>query len=379
MIKCPKCGAEFEITEALRAELDVEQEQALAQQAREFEARQQVLLKVERKKITEQVKSEQSEQTEILEAELKEKRQLLSEAGKNELELRKQQRKLEDEKATFELTVQRKMDEERNTIREKASKQAVEEQQLKMREKDDQLESLTSQIAELKRRAEVGSQQAAGEALEESLQDILQQTFSFDQFEEVGKGQRGADILQRVRSSAGKLCGSILWEAKHTSAFNKAWLPKLRKDQQAAKAEIAAIVSVSLPKDFGSFGRQDGIWISDFKSAIGLATALRELLIQVTRQKLVSAGQDSMKDLIYEYVTGQEFAMHIKEIVSAFAVMQEELEKEKRAITLIWKKREKQISSVLTNVAGMKGSIEGLAQKTLPEADALSLETIADE
>jgi hypothetical protein len=86
-----------------------------------------------------------------------------------------------------------------------------------------------------------------------------------------------------------------------------------------------------------------------------------------------------MKDSIYEYVTGPEFAMHIKEVVSAFAVMLEELEKEKRAINLIWKKREKQISTVLTNVAGMKGSIEGLAQKALPEAEVLSLEAVTDE
>ena len=248
-----------------------------------------------------------------------------------------------------------------------------------MREKDDQLESLTKQIAELKRRAEVGSQEASGEALEEELQDILQQTFSFDRFEEIKKGQRGADILQRVRNKSGRLCGTILWESKNTKDFNKAWIPKLHKDQQDAKADIGAIVSVALPKEIESFGRQDDIWISNFKSTIGLATALRQLLIEVTRQKFISAGQTSMKDLIYEYVTGQEFSMHIKAVVNAFAVMQEDLEKEKRAVSLIWKKREKQISTVLTNVAGMKGSIEGLAQKALPEAEVLSLETIADE
>jgi hypothetical protein len=361
MIKCPKCGTKIEITEALRAELETEISQEL------------------HKKITEQVKTEQSEQTGVLEAELKEKRQLLSEANKKELELRKQQQKLEDEKADFELTVQRTMDKERKTIFEQTSKRAAEQEQLKLREKDDQLELLTRQIAELKRQAEVGSQQAAGEALEENLEEILQQTFSFDQFEEVKKGQRGADVLQRVRNSAGKLCGTILWESKNTNTFNKAWIPKLHKDQQDAKADIAVIVSVALPKEIENFGRQDDIWISDFKSTIGLTTALRQLLIEVTRQKLVTIGQASMKDMIYEYVTGQEFAIHIKEVVSAFAVMQEDLEKEKRAVALIWKKREKQISTVLTNVAGMKGSIEGLAQKALPEAEVLSLETITDE
>ena len=389
IINCPKCGAEIEVSDALRTKLETEVAQKFQVQKqvllKELETRQQAIdeqLKTERKKIAEQEKTkiltEQSEQTEALKAELEEKRQLLSEANKKELELRKQQQKLEDEKATFELTVQRKLDEERKKIVEQASKQATEQQQLKMREKDDQLESLTNQIVELKRRAEVGSQEAAGEALEEELQDILQQTFSLDRFEEIKKGQRGADILQRVYNNSGKICGSILWESKNTKDFNNAWIPKLRKDQQDAKADIAVIVSVALPKEIESFGRQEDIWISNFKSAIGLVTVLRHLLIEVTRQKLVSAGQTSMRDLVYEYVTGTEFAMHIKAVVSAFAMMQEDLEKEKRAVVSIWKKREKQISTVLTNIAGMKGSIEGLAQKALPEAEVLSLEMIAD-
>jgi len=381
IIKCPKCGTEIELakalTDALRTKLETEvaqkfkdQKQVLKQQAKELETR--------RETIDEQVAERVAEQTEALKAELEEKHQLLSKANKKELELRKQQQKLEDEKATFELTVQRKLDEERKTIVEQASKHAAEQQQLKIREKDDQLESLTNQIAELKRRAEVGSQQAAGEALEVSLGDILRQTFTFDRFEEIKKGQRGADILQRVYNKSGKICGSILWESKNTKDFSDAWIPKLRKDQQDAKADIAAIVTVALPKEIESFGRQNDIWISNFKSANGLATLLRQLLIDVTRQKLVSAGQTSMRDMIYEYVTGTEFAMHIKAVVSAFAMMQEDLEKEKRAVVSIWKKREKQISTVLTNVAGMKGSIEGLAQKTLPEAKVLSLEVIAD-
>ena len=425
-MKCPKCGTEIEITEALRAELETEvaqklesERQALKQQAKKLEVRQQTideqvaeqlkterkkiatqekaleaerqeienqvaqLLKTERGKLTKQIKSklaeEQAEETETLEEELAEQKKKVKEANARELELRKQQQKLEDEKAAFELTVQRKLDKERKTIAEQASKRAVEQQQLKMQEKDDQLESLTSQIAELKRRAEVGSQQAAGEALEISLQNLLQQTFSFDRFEEIKKGQRGADILQRVRNSAGKLCGTILWESKNTKDFKKTWIPKLQKDQQDAKADIAVIVSIALPKEIENFGQQNDVWISDFKSSVGLATALREVLIKVARQKLVTTSKAGMKELIYEYVTGQEFAMHIKTIVSAFAQMQDDLEKEKRAVALIWKKREKQIGAVLINVAGMRGSIEGLAQKALPEADVLSLKAVTDE
>jgi len=407
-IKCPNCGTQIPLTEALTGQIEQsmklkyeaetaekakeldKEKTVLKQKAKELEAKGQAIdeqvaeqLKTERKEIAEaerkKILAEHSEQTKALEEELVEKSKKLSDMQRQEIDLRKKQRELEQKQQELELENQRKLDQERKKISEEASKKATEEQQLKMREKDDQLTAMKKQIDELKRKAEVGSQQAAGEALEENLQDVLQQNFPFDQFEEIKKGQRGADILQRVRNTSGKLCGSILWESKNTKDFNKAWIPKLRQDQQDAKADIAVIVSVTLPKEIENFGRQDDIWISNFKSTIGLATLLRQLLIEVTRQKLISAGQTSMKDLIYEYVTGQEFSLHIKAVISAFGVMLEDLQKEKRAVALIWKKREKQISTVLTNVAGMKGSIEGLAQKTLPEAEMLSLETIVDE
>jgi len=388
-IHCPKCGAEIELTEALTGQI----EQAVkAKYETEFASRAESLRKQElsiNERVNEQLKAERGkihkeEEAKVLaeQAELKSAlegtRNELLEAKKKELEIRKQRQKLEDEKATLELTVQRKIDEERKTIKEQAIKEAAEQQQLKLREKDDQLAAMKQQIDELKRRAEVGSQEAKGEALENVLQDTLQRAFPFDMFEEVKKGQRGADVLQRVRNKSGKLCGTILWESKNTKEFADRWLDKLHKDQQEAKADIAIIMTVALPEGVENLGQYQDIWVTNYKSAIGIATALRQLLIEVTRQKLVSAGQADIKDLVYEYTTGKEFAMQIHAIAEAFNRMQDDLNKEKMAMEKLWKRREKQIRTVLTNVAGIRGSIEGLTQKALPEA-GISLEVISDD
>jgi hypothetical protein len=61
--------------------------------------------------------------------------------------------------------------------------------------------------------------------------------------------------------------------------------------------------------------------------------------------------------------------------------MNDELGKEKRAMTRIWNSREKQIATVIENVVGIHGSIEGLVggQKALPEIETLSLDAIAEE
>ena len=186
-----------------------------------------------------------------------------------------------------------KLDEERKKIAEEASRKAAEENLLKMREKDDQLAAMKKQIDELKRKAEVGSQEAQGEALEQELQECLERTFPIDKFEEIKKGAKGADIIQRIRNTSGKECGIILWESKNTKDFQKSWVEKLKKDQQDKNADIAIIMTVTLPKEIDSFGQYEDVWITDYRSAIGLAVALRHGLINVARQKLITAGQDS--------------------------------------------------------------------------------------
>jgi len=373
-IKCPECGYEFELDEALRAQIE-------GSLRTEFETK----AEEKAKKIAEQVKAkvlaEQSEQTRALQEELEEKNKKISEANRKELEFLKKQRELEEKGEQLELEIERKLSEERKKISEEASKKAAEEQQLKMREKDDQLAAMKKQIDELKRKAEVGSQEAQGEALEEELQEYLERTFPYDKFEEVKKGARGADVIQIVHNSTGKECGKILWESKNTKDFHKSWIEKLKKDQQEAKADIAVMMSVALPAGIDSFDMYDAVWVTDYKSLKGLAKAIRQGLVEIARQKLITTGQDSIKDILYQYITGQEFAMRIRAVVEAFQRMNIELDKEKRAMTKIWNSREKQISTVIENVAGIHGSIEGLVgnQKALPEIKTLSLDTIAEE
>jgi len=407
-IKCPKCGAD--LTEALTSQIEqsiklrYEAEASakekdyqaklkeIQQQAKELEAKGQAIdqqvveqLKTERKGIAEaerkKIIAEQSEQTKALQEELEEKNKKISEANKKELEFLKKQREIEEKSEQLELEVERKLSEGRKKISDDASRKAADENMLKMREKDDQLTAMKKQIDELKRKSEIGSQEAQGEALEEELQEYLERSFPYDSFDEVKKGARGADVIQIVHNSTGRECGKILWESKNTKDFQKGWTLKLKSDQQEANAEIAVIMSVALPSEIKSFGLYDGVWITDYKSTIGLASALRQGLIDATRQKAITAGRDSIKDVVYNYVTSQEFALHIKTIANAYTQMKEDLETEKRSMIRIWNKREKQISLILENVTGMYGSIEGIVgnQKALPEIDTLSLDSIAEQ
>jgi hypothetical protein len=47
-------------------------------------------------------------------------------------------------------------------------------------------------------------------------------------------------------------------------------------------------------------------------------TALRHGLISVAREKLIVNNQSTVKDIVYRYVTGQEFTLQVKSVVAAF-------------------------------------------------------------
>ena len=141
MIECPKCGEEFELTEALRTKLEAEtaddfkkQKKSLEKQfekeRKEFTAKYTTLLETERAKIIKRITAERDDETETLEKELQEKREQLLVANQLELTLRKDKQVLKDAEANFELTVQRKLDEERQTITEQATKAAMKQEQL---------------------------------------------------------------------------------------------------------------------------------------------------------------------------------------------------------------------------------------------------------
>ena len=409
-INCPKCGAEIELSEALtnkirqglRTELQSEaqkQQEAILQREASLKAKETQLeedkarldqavhdrVEAERRRLAAEAvakaEADYRVKSEGLEKELAEKSAKLGEAQRLEIELRRQQRVLQEKQEEQQLEIERTLDQERKAIRQKAMDQATEEQRLKAREKDDLIESLRTQVGELQRKMQVGSQERQGEALEGDLLDTLRAAFPFDECEEVTKGVRGADILQRVRNEVGRVCGTILWESKSAKDFSRAWVDKLKLNQQEAKADVAVLLTAAMPKNIKSFDFCDDVWITDYASAMSLCASLRQTVIQVDRERQVSAHKGEMKDVVFGYISGPEFSRRVKAIVTAYKQMHEDLESEKRAMTRIWKKRESQISLVLGNVTEMYGQLEGMLgeQKLLPAVEPLELESIAPE
>lgn len=397
LIRCPHCSKEFPISEAishsfkenLLAEVKNEvkkKEQELAKREQDVEhtrlsIQEQVLKQVESEKL--KIEKEAKEKAEKvialkvndLQEQLNEKVKESEEFQKVELDLRKQQRKLEEEKKSLELEVLRRLDAERKEIEDVAVKKTQEEHRLKDLEKEKQLADMKKQIDELKRKAEQGSQKIQGEVLEEDLENILKANFPHDEIEPVPNGKRGADVLHRVLNN-GKLCGTIIWESKSTKAWSDKWLSKLKDDQRDVNAEVAVLLSKTLPKEINSFGLISDIWITDYPYIIGLATVLRLSLINISIAKLSSEGKNEKTEILYNYICSTEFRQKVEAVIESFNFMRADLEQEKTAMTKIWSKREKQIQGIIENVVCMYGGMEGILGASLPQIKSLELANI---
>lgn len=281
-----------------------------------------------------------------------------------ELELRRRLRESDEARKNQELEYQRKLDEERKRIQENARTSLAAEFARKEAQMRAQLDSAQREAADLKRKLEQGSQQLQGEALECGLEEMLRGAFPLDEIVEVPKGVNGADLLQRVRSPSGQLCGTIVWEAKQTKAFQSQWLPKLRDDQQAVGAELAVLVTSAMPKDVREpFVRQADVWITSFAAARPLAEALRGTLVEMHKLRQANLGRNEKMALVYEYICSPQFAQRVKSVVEGFRVMREELEAERAAVTRMWKKREMQLTRMTSGILGVVGDLQGIGEE----------------
>jgi len=417
-LTCPNCKTEIRLTESLAAPLIAatrqQFEKQLADKDADINQREQGIRTKEqqmaeaRRSLDAQVASKvaeqlQAERARVVEEETRRARQAtadeltsknrdlaelqdllksregkLAEAQQAQAELIKKERELDDARRELELTVEKRVQASIGETREQARKEAEDAQKLKLMEKDQLLAAMQKQIEDLKRRAEQGSQQMQGEVQELELEALLRAQFPYDSIEPVPKGEFGGDALQRVNSQNGEPCGSILWETKRTKNWSDAWLVKLREDQRSAKAEVAVLVSQALPKGVESFDVVDGVWITSPRTALPVATMLRHTLLQVSTARQISVGQHTKTELIYQYLTGPRFRHRVEAIVEAFSTMQEDLDKEKRAIMKQWAKREEQIARVMGATVGMYGDLQGIAGKSLQEIEGLELPALAE-
>src|SRR6266536_3864964 len=281
LITCPNCNHQFQPTDAFREEVQRElnnkakewqakkeeeykQKETLLQQqlqakdielSKRINEEKQKLQKELQESIRKSVSADYENQLKLLLQASADTEEKLKEACRKELEFLQKEQALKNKEAELELSLQKKLVEERGKLAQEIRR--IEEQKLqqlesdfkiKLAEKEKPLEDQRKLAEEMRRKHEQGSMQLQGEVQELLLENILHNTFSFDRIVPVGKGVRGADCIQTICNPFGQF-GKIIYESKRTNAFSMDWIEKLKHDMRSQGADIAVIVTQTLPKD----------------------------------------------------------------------------------------------------------------------------------
>ena len=360
-IKCPNCGHQFELNESLKMEVEKELRGKMQdwqkKKEEEFEKQRNDIEATAKKKAGEEL----SAKLKVMEDDARVKTLQLQEMQKKELELLRDKSALEEKQKNFEMELEKRFLEKRKEIEDSTVKREQEIFDLKTKEYKLQMEQQQKLIEELKRKSEQGSMQLQGESQEILLEEILQENFPFDLIEEVGKGVEGADCIQTVRNSSGSICGKIIYESKRTKGWSNVWVDKLKSDKRNTGADVAILVTQTFPKDMDRFGEKEGIWICNFSEVGSVAHLLRNGIIKINEIQKAQEGKGDKMQMLYDYLTGNEFRGQMEAIVEGFMAMKQGIMKERIQMEKIWKEREKQLEKVLISTSGLYGSVKGIA------------------
>lgn len=402
-IICPKCGHEFNVEDVLAQQIEekyrnemnlsitkiqedyAQKENSIKQREAELKKQQTNIdqlvsdkLKGESEKVAIQLKSQFEQQYEqqikslLEEAESAKKE--ISDLKTAKIENEQLKRKLKDQEQDLALKYEQQLSEKLQHETVSIQKRESERVELKLKEREELIGSLRKQVEEMSRKAEQGSMQMQGEVQELAIEEILRNLFPVDLIEEIGKGIRGADTVHTVRNRFGADCGRILYESKRTKSFVQDWIPKLKADALTVKADVLVIITEALPEGIEKIGQKDGVWICNYFDFKGLVIVLRESLIKISEAYSSQTNKGEKMQMLYDYLTSNEFMMQVSAIVEGFSDLQESYIREKRAMERIWKEREKQLEKVLLNTNHFIGSIKGIAGTSIPQLKEIGVQ-----
>lgn len=397
-IKCPHCNKLFEPTDAYKHEMEEtlikevelrhkeeirklieQQEQLVDKQKEETEELKRKIGEEARKNAIEKVRKEYDSKIQSTKEEAEENAKRNKELQEQTKDLLKQTRELKDSKDKIEIEYEKKLLEEQDKIKQSAKKEAQDELGLRIAEKEKKLNDAEKQILELQRKLQQGSQQLQGEVQELELEKLLAEEFPFDEINEVPKGIHGADALQVVRTQSGVVCGTIIWESKRTKVWKAEWIQKLKDDQRAVKADVAALVTSVMPSGIRTFGMVDSVLVCDLSSAMSIAYLLRQQLLNVHSAHVANHDKATKAEVVYNYLISNEFKQRIEVWVEYFRDRRDQIDKERMYFTKKWEKEEKDVLKIRNSTSGIYGDLQGLIGDAMPKVSSFELPEADEE
>jgi hypothetical protein len=360
--------------DAMRQQLAVREKNIEQQIGTAIEAR----LSAERNSIAKQERAKADAATrdsiKAMQDELDDNARKLKTLTQAQAEVSRLQREKDSLKTTLEAENEQRLAHRLSEERLEIQKVEAQKNELKIKEKEHLIETLSKQLSDAQRRAEQGSMQAQGEVQELAVEAWLAQQFPTDTIEEIKKGALGGDCVQTIHSNHKRNCGSIYYESKRTKHFSGDWIEKFKADIRDRNTDIGVLVSQARPQGLDRMGMLDGVWVCNYEEFKGLCQVLRNHIIQLDHTRASQENRGDKMSMLYEFLQSNEFRLQVEAIVDGFTQMKQDLDREKRSMNGHWKRREKQIEKVLLNTGNMYHSIKGIAGASIKPVPELEFE-----
>jgi len=350
---CPKCGFELKdfykekIEEELKEEFKEQKQKQFILMNNKLEDRELEIIKL---------KNDNDKNKELMREKLKQ--ELSEEINDKEIEFQKNEIKLNGE-----INALKKNKDNEITI---AVGYALQDQQSKLdaqqkletTDKVNEIRRLNGLIKDLEEKSNQRSQQAQGEVGEVLIEQTLKYEFPIDNILEVPKGQNGADISHYVRDNSENDLGLIYIESKLAKKFSSNWIMKLKEDMKSKRADYGILVTLDVPENFRQY-EEDDLFICGFHDYFLAVKLIRGRIIELAKRNTLEANRSSER-MVYDYITGKEFAQWMRGMIDFLKDQQNQLEIDKRQANKSFSTREIQIRKTIESHMTLAGHFKGL-------------------
>lgn len=195
-------------------------------------------------------------------------------------------------------------------------------------------------IEDLNRQLQHKTPNELGDGPEVDIYETLRDSFIGDAITRIKKGQPGADIRHGVVHK-GAECGAIMIDSKNRQAWRNDYVTKLREDQMTDKADHAVLATNVFPagKKELYVDKDTGVVVVSRARAVEVVGLLRDSMLRMHRLGLSQEQRAEKRELLYRYLTSEEYRQHAAEAVRLTQEMVELDIEETKTHQKVWEKR----------------------------------------
>ena len=370
-ISCPCCGTTIDVNKLLKEKLLSELKVSLKSEENTFIRNQIAKAELDAHKKMEELMLENENNINEINNELNQKSKEIKRLKDAEAEIIELKRKTRESEENAELNIQKRIHEALESESKRLVDQANQKSQFEIKTLKKQLADQINLTKEMQRKQEQGSVQLQGEAGELIIEEWLKDRFKLDDVTEIKKGENGADCLQTINTREKLKCGTIYYESKRTKTFQNSWIDKFKNDIREKGADVGVLVTKTMPSGSDKIRKINGVIVCGFNEFKVIAPVLRDSLLQLNSVQSTEVNKADKMALLYNFLTSNEFKLHVEGVVEGITQMQEEMIREKNTHKKLWKQREKQLEKVVDSTISIYGAIKGIAGKSVPEIESL--------